>query len=126
MQEEKRMMYRRPFQNVLARVVSDLCLPSVLVVDIMTTFTPLQLFTIGIDIPDYTPAIRSWRTDGRFPSVFQRVLALIMIALKFHFGLDDQYEVFFSHNLKIIQDRGHKQVNNDFDFMQWLNLSKLR
>ena len=53
-----------------------------------------------------------------------RALALILLALKYHFGLDDQQEVLLSHNAKMYNtEQGRDQR---FDFVTWLRLSKLR
>merc|ERR1719397_196335 len=69
-----------------------------------------------------------WLTQT-LPNVTKRILALILFALKFHFGLDDQFEVYHSHNVKLIEGMQRidgKKEDKFFDVQSWIRLSKLR
>ena len=97
--------------------MADLSLPSSLVRDIVRTFSPLHLLTLSSELADYTPRGKegtSWEMSG-LPSVLRRLLALILLCLKFHFSLDDQFEYYHSHNIEIIRkyaDSDLKKANN--------------
>ena len=119
---------KKSFEDVLGRILSDLCLPDILLGDIIATFFPLHLFTLGIDIEHCEdPEIRSqsWFIKS-FPSVFKRVFAVIVLALKLHFSVDDQYEYYYSHNVRLLKKWGKERFSHEFDYLQWLQLSKLR
>ena len=117
----------------MTRVLADLSLPSSLLRDIITTFSPLHLLTLSSEVADYTPrGSSSWEMSG-LPSVLRRLLALILLCLKFHFSLDDQFEYYHSHNIDIIRKSAESdimRVNNlqelasekHFDALEWIRL----
>ena len=113
--------------------MADLSLPSSLLRDIITTFSPLHLLTLSSEVADYTPrGSSSWEMSG-LPSVLRRLLALILLCLKFLFSLDDQFEYYHSHNIDIIRKSAESdimRVNNlqelasekHFDALEWIRL----
>ena len=127
---------------MLTRVLDDLSLPSSLAKDITRTFSPLHLLTMSSEIGEYKEgsrrrggqklAFESWQLTG-FPSVLKRLLALILLCLKFHFSLDDQFEYYHSHNIDLIRKHGESDAlkrNNlqelasekHFDVLEWIRL----
>ena len=117
----------------MTRVLADLSLPSSLLRDITTTFSPLHLLTVSSCVGDYTPKGvqgRCWHMTG-FPSVLKRLLALILLSLKFHFGLDDQSEYYHSNNIDIIRKHCESDTlklhklhelasEKHFDVLEWI------
>jgi len=108
---------------VLERLLSEFCLPSSLNTEILTLLSPLGLLSLSATVTPYTPDSPDWAA-GQFPGLTKRCLALILLALKFHCGLDGQYEVVQSHNLHLLAPAPH--TSQYFDFLTWLRLSKLR
>jgi len=104
---------RRLFKEILARYVEDLCLPTTLTDYIMSVFKRGRLMSIDCDVPDYYPWDSIWLKLA-LPNVSARVLALILVALKLQFGLDDVREYSLSFPA------------GDFDIVAWIRLSKLR
>jgi len=113
------------FNSVLARFLKDLSLPSVLCKDIYTTFKRLHLTNMSATLQAYTPGINSWNTN-MFPIVSKRILALILFSLKYHCGLDDQYEVYMSHNITKMATLTNGANFHYFDLLSWIRLSKFR
>jgi len=113
------------FKSILGRLLLDLSLPSVLCKDIYTAFKRLHLTNIVATLHPYTPDNQAW-VSMMFPLVSKRILALILFTLKFHCGLDDQYEVLMSHNIVKMSTLTSGINNNFFDPLTWLRLSKLR
>ena len=112
------------FSTILSQILEDLSLPSDLDKDIRKTLKPLHLVNIATEISAYEPKDKRW-LDQKLPNVTKRILALILFALKFHFGLDDQFEVYHSHNIKLLE--GMKRIDgNDeekfFDVLSWIKL----
>ena len=118
-------------------MLDDLSLPSSLTKDITRTFAPLHLLTLSTEIGEYKPntwaggrSFDSWPFT-EFPSVLRRLLALILLCLKFHFSLDDQFEYYHSHNIDLIRKHGESDElkrNNlqelaserHFDVLEWI------
>ena len=110
------------FGRVLGRILNDLSLPSDLSVDIMKTLKPLHLVNITSEILPYDPKNPRW-LNQKLPNVTKRILALILFALKFHFSLDDQFEVYHSHNIKLIEGmQGSDNEKRLFDIQSWIRL----
>ena len=112
------------FEIILERIVVDLSLPTFLVRDILRTMQPLNLVTLTSTVTAYSPDQRDW-WDARLPSVMRRLLSFVLLALKFHCALDDQYEHYHSHNLQLLAARTEDNKNH-FDVLRWIYLSKLR
>ena len=106
------------FGKILSRVLEDLSLPSDLSLDIMKTMKPLHLLNITTEIFPYEPKEKKW-LDQKLPNVTKRVLALILFALKFHFSLDDQFEVYHSHNIQVLEGQ---EKDKYFDVLCWIRL----
>jgi len=133
--KKKEPMYNvDTFQVILERVLDDLCLPSFLIEDIISTFNPLGLLNMSVDLDSskghapgtyVTNFLKIHSNLHRIPSVMARILGLILVALKFHFGLDDQYEIYHSHNVKMLRKWGQEK-EPQFDIMEWIKASKLR
>ena len=52
-----------------------------------------------------------------------RIFALILLALKFYFVLDDQFEFYHSHNLKVLREWGKEEaLGRQFDILTWIRL----
>ena len=51
---------------------------------------------------------------------------MILFTQKYHCGLDDQYEVYMSHNIKKMATLDVGSDINYFDILSWVRLSKLR
>jgi len=116
------------FQVILERVLDDLCLPSFLIEDIISTFNPLGLLNMSVDIDNSgseTGSPTDLKNFQRIPSVMARVFGLILVALKYHFSLDDQYEIYHSHNVMMLRKWGQEK-EPQFDIMEWIKASKLR
>jgi len=115
------------FKPILSRYLRDLCLPSALCKDITQCFKRLYLTTMTASLQPYLPKDKSmlWALN-KFPLVSKRILALILLALKYHCGLDDQFEVYMAHNIDkmALMDKGSDVKY--FDLLSWLRLSKLR
>ena len=112
------------FCTILSQILEDLSLPSDLNRDIRTTLKPLYLVNIATEIFSYEPKNKSWLCQN-LPNVTKRILALILFALKFHFGLDDQFEVYHSHNIKLLEGMERIDGNNEekfFDVLSWIRL----
>ena len=112
------------FGRVLARILNDLSLPSDLSIDIMKTLKPLHLVNITSEILPYDPKNPRW-LGQTLPNVTKRILALILFALKFHYSLDDQFEVYHSHNIKVIEGMQGLDSNSEkpfFDVQSWIRL----
>ena len=112
------------FGKILNRVLEDLSLPSQLALDIMKTMKPLHLLNITTEIFPYEPNDKKWQ-DQKLPNTTKRILALILFALKFHFGLDDQFEVYHSHNIKVIESLERPEEKREekyFDVLAWIRL----
>ena len=110
-------------------MLADLSLPSSLQRDITRTFSPLHLLTLSTEVG--TGEVSQWQTG--LPSVLKRLLALILLCLKFHFSLDDQFEYYHSHNIDLIRKHGESdllRLNNlqelasekHFDALDWIRL----
>jgi len=112
------------FNLALARLLHDLSLPSVLCKDIIRIFKRLHLLNISATLKPY-PSGAGMHSD-KFPLVSKRILALILFTLKYHCGLDDQYEVYMSHNIKKMAKLDSGSDINYFDILTWIRLSKLR
>ena len=112
------------FEIILERIVVDLSLPTFLVRDILRTMQPLNLVTLTSTVTAYSPDQRDW-WSAQLPSVMRRLLSLVLLALKFHCALDDQYEHYHSHNLQLLAARTEDNKNH-FDVLRWIYLSKLR
>ena len=97
----------------MIRVLADLSLPSSFLKDITQTFKPLHLLTLTSEITTYTPRAcqtnNPWWVTG-IPSALRRLLALILLCLKFHFSLDDQFEYYHSHNIDIIRKHQSAEI----------------
>jgi len=113
------------FLTALSRFLGELCLPSVFCKDIYKTFKRLHLTNISATLVPYNFGCLGWNT-GMFPQVSKRILALILLSLKIYCGVDDQYEVFMSHNIKKIATLPNGADVNYFDLVSWIRLSKLR
>eukprot|EP00092_Neocalanus_flemingeri_P023097 GFUD01025043.1.p1 GENE.GFUD01025043.1~~GFUD01025043.1.p1 ORF type:complete len:846 (+),score=217.32 GFUD01025043.1:50-2539(+) len=113
------------FKTVLARFLMDLSLPTVLCKDIYSTFKRLHLTNISATLHAYTPDYTPW-ASMMFPLVSKRILALILFTLKYHCGLDDQYEVFLSHNINKMASLPNGSDFQYFDLLSWIRLSKVR
>ena len=112
------------FSEILSQILEDLSLPSDLNQDIRKTLKPLHLVNIATEISSYEPKNKRW-LDQTLPNVTKRILALILFALKFHFGLDDQFEVYHSHNIKLLEGMERIDGNNEekfFDVLSWIRL----
>ena len=112
------------FSTILSQILEDLSLPSHLNKEIRKTLKPLHLVNIATEISAFEPKDKRW-LDRKLPNVTKRILALILFALKFHFGLDDQFEVYHSHNIKLLE--GMKRIDGDkeeqfFDVLSWIRL----
>jgi len=127
-ESENKSQFPQTFKSILARVLADLSLPSVLRKDISSCCQRLHLTSLSATLQPYTPdnkTARLWATN-KFPLVSKRVLALILFSLKYHCGLDDQYEVYMSHNIKKMATLDVGSDINYFDILSWVRLSKLR
>jgi len=115
------------FKSILSRYLREFSLPSVLCKDITQCFKKLYLTTMIASLQPYMPMDheKHW-AKNKFPMVSKRILALILLALKFHCGLDDQYEVYMSHNIKKMAMMDNGCDIKYFDILSWLRLSKLR
>ena len=112
------------FGQILSQILEDLSLPRDLNKDIMETLKPLHLVNIATKISSYEPKNPTW-LNQKLPNVTKRILALILFALKFHFGLDDQFEVYHSHNIKLLEGMERTDGNNEerfFDVLSWIRL----
>jgi len=125
---------RKALEMTVRRYVDELCLPSSLAEFIIRNFSGTRLFTMTTEIPNYECSDSRWLRTS-LPSVAARALALILISLKFHFGLDDDQEYYHSA-LAQLQNRNKttETTENDeekneekyFDILDWIRLSKLR
>ena len=115
------------FKSILSRYLRDLSLPSALCKDIMQCFKRVYLTTLSAPLQPYKPKDRGklWAFN-KFPLVSKRILALILLALKYHCGLDDQFEVYMGHNINKISNMDEESDIKYFDLLTWLRLSKLR
>jgi len=115
------------FKPILTRILNDLSLPYVLCKDITNTFKHLHLLSMSATLQPYTPEKtgKLWALN-KFPLVSKRILALILLTLKYHCGLDDKYEVYMSHNIKKMATLEVGSDINYFDILSWIRLSKLR
>ena len=95
-------------------------MPSFLVKDIYRTFKYLHLLNLSSTVGPYVPDKKEWH-KSKFPSVMTRLLSLILLALKFYFVLDDQYEFYQSHNIKVLRRWG-KEEKKQFDILTWIRL----
>jgi len=115
------------FKSILSRYLRDLSLPSVLCKDIKQCFKRLYLTTIAASLQLYMPKDtgKLWALN-KFPLVSKRILALILLALKYHCGLDDQFEVYMAHNIDKMALMEEGSDVKYFNLLTWLRLSKLR
>jgi len=109
------------FEIVLRRYLHDLSLPNVLCDEMMRCFKKIHLTNIAAYLVPYSES-----SKYPFPLVSKRILALILLTLKFYCGFDDQFEVYMSSNGKRIASLDNLPENHFFDPVKWLRLSKLR
>ena len=112
------------FDQILSQILEDLSLPCDLQKDIRETLKPLHMLSIATEISSYDPENKRW-LDQKLPNVTKRILAMILFALKFHFGLDDQFEVYHSHNIKLLEGMDRIDGANEerfFDILSWIRL----
>jgi len=115
------------FKSILSRYLRDLSLPSTLCKDITQCFKRLYLTTMTASLQPYLPKDQSMRwACNKFPLVSKRILAIILLALKYHCGLDDQFEVYMAHNIDKMALMNEGSDVKYFDLLAWIRLSKLR
>jgi len=109
------------FHVILERYIKDMCLPRCLITDIMRTFSGINLMTLVAKQTKKSRFKSSWAMD--YPIVSVRVLGLLLVAMKYHFGLDDMQEYKLRNALNLVKD---EKSGLQFDFIEWIRLSKLR
>jgi len=134
----KREWSNTQFGVHLSRIVSDLGLPKELAKDILDVFydflltdltTPIRPYTNG---PDQESTNHDLYHRRSLPSPSLRIMALILVSLKFHCGLDDQTEVIWHRNIELLHRpyiRHFQEVQEEeanFSLLTWIRLSKLR
>lgn len=111
---------------ILSNYLLEMSLPSSICQDIVSAVEMSHMLSLQYPVDKYDPSVTKWGKK-QLPSVAARALALILLHLKFHFGLDDQYEELASHNARKFNMSGDKEGEEPaFDFIDWLRLSKLR